>query len=130
MKNESIGFNIPSSNKEDILNFDQNSEFDMQSKNNEIFPNNFDADLNISNIINYETNEIKESKNENYKRNDNILNTDKSFEESFENFSKINNDNENINLEESEIQSEILTNENNDNKDDKKKLRKKEQKKI
>ena len=125
MKNESIGFNIPSSNKEDILNFDQNSEFDVQSKNNEIFTNNFDADLNISNIINYETNEIKESKNENYKRNDNILNTDKSFEESFENFSKINNDNENINLEESEIQSEILTNENNDNKDDKKKIKKK-----
>ena len=125
MKNESIGFNIPSSNKEDIHNFDQNSEFDVQSKNNEIFPNNFDTDLNISNIIDYETNEIKESKNENNKKNDNILNTDKSFEESFENFSKIDNYNDNINLEESEIQSEILANENNDNRETKKKIKKK-----
>ena len=87
MKNESIGFNIPSSNQEDMLNFDKNSEFDIQTKNNEIFPNNFDADLNLSNIINYETNEIKETKVDN-KKNEKILNTEKSFEESFENFSK------------------------------------------
>ena len=78
MKNESIGFNIPSSNQEDMINFDKNSEFDIQPKNNEIFPNNFDADLNLSNIINYETNEIKETKVENNKKTDNILNTEKS----------------------------------------------------
>ena len=125
MKNESIGFNIPSSNQEDMINFDKNSEFDIQPKNNEIFPNNFDADLNLSNIINYETNEIKETKVENNKKTDNILNTEKSFEESFENFSKINIQNDNINLEESEIQSEILTNENNEFNDDKKKSKKK-----
>ena len=125
MKNESIGFNIPSSNQEDMINFDKNSEFDIQPKNNEIFPNNFDADLNLSNIINYETNEIKETKVENNKKTDNILNTEKSFEESFENFSKINIQNDNINLEESEIQSEILTNENNEFNEDKKKSKKK-----
>ena len=124
MKNESIGFNIPSSNQEDMLNFDKNSEFDIQTKNNEIFPNNFDADLNLSNIINYETNEIKETKVDN-KKNEKILNTEKSFEESFENFSKINIQNDNINFEESEIHSEILTNENNEINEDKKKSKKK-----
>lgn len=129
MKNESIGFNIPSSNQEDMLNFDKNSEFDIQTKNNEIFPNNFDADLNLSNIINYETNEIKETKVDN-KKNEKILNTEKSFEESFENFSKINIQNDNINFEESEIHSEILTNENNEINEDKKNLKKREQKMI
>ena len=125
MKNESIGFNIPSSNQEDIPNFDKNSEFDIQSKNNEIFLNNFVADLNLSNIINYETNEIKETKGENNKKTENILNTEKSFEESLENFSKINVQNDNINLEESEIQNEILTTENNECNEDKKKSKKK-----
>ena len=52
MKNDVLGFNIPSSSQEDDLNFDKASEFDVQQKNNEIFPKNFDADLDISNIIN------------------------------------------------------------------------------
>ena len=124
MKNDSLGFNIPSSNQEDALNFDKLSEFDIPPKNNELFPNNFDADLNLSNIINYETNELKEKN----KKNQNFLNVDKSFEESIENFSKINIENENmenINLEESEIQSEINTNENNGINEDKKKSKKK-----
>ena len=125
MKNESIGFNIPSTNQEDMFNFDKASEFDAQSKNNEILPNNFDADLNISNIINYDNNENKEIKNEITMKNENVLNTDKSFDESIENFSKINIANDNINLEESEIHSEIMTNNNNDMNDDKKKERKK-----
>ena len=125
MKNESIGFNIPTSNQEYMINFDKNSEFDIQPKSNEIFPDNFDADLNLSNIINYETNEIKEIKVGNNKKTDNILNTDKSFEESFENFSKINIQNDNINLEESEIQSGILSNENNELNEDRKKTKKK-----
>ena len=124
MKNDSLGFNIPSSNQEDALNFDKLSEFDIPPKNNELFPNNFDADLNLSNIINYDTNELKEKN----KKNQNFLNVDKSFEESIENFSKINIENENmenINLEESEIQSEINTNENNGINEDKKKSKKK-----
>ena len=124
MKNDSLGFNIPSSNQEDALNFDKLSEFDIPPKNNELFPNNFDADLNLSNIINYDTNELKEKN----KKNQNFLNVDKSFEESIENFSKINIENENmenINLEESEIQSEINTNENNGINEDKKKSMKK-----
>ena len=112
MKNDSLGFNIPSSNQEDELNFDKASEFDVQHKSSQIFPNNFDADLNLSNIINIDNNELTKNK-----KNQNILNTDKSFEESLENFSRINAENENIenmNLEESEIQSEILTNGNNE----------------
>ena len=124
MKNDSLGFNIPSSNQEDALNFDKLSEFDIPPKNNELFPNNFDVDLNLSNIINYDTNELKEKN----KKNQNFLNVDKSFEESIENFSKINIENENmenINLEESEIQSEINTNENNGINEDKKKSMKK-----
>ena len=124
MKNDSLGFNIPSSNQEDMLNFDKESEFDVQQKNTEIIPNNFDADLNLSNIINYDTNNIKEKN----KKNQNILNIDKSFEESLENFSRINIENENIdniNLEESEIQSEINTNGNNEIIGDNKKSKKK-----
>ena len=124
MKNDSLGFNIPSTNQEEILNFDKLSDFDVQPKNNEIFSNNFDADLNLSNIINYDTNDIKEKN----KKNENILNTDKSFEEGLENFSRINleNDNiENINLEESEIQNEIKATENNEDNNENKKPRKK-----
>ena len=109
MKNDSLGFNIPSSNQEDMQNSVKASEFDVQQKNNEIFPKNFDADLDISNIINTDNNDLIK----NNKKNQNNLNTEKS-EDSLENFSKINLDNdvaENINLEESEIQSEIVPNE-------------------
>ena len=47
MKNDVLGFNIPSSSQEDDLNFDKASEFDFQHKSNQLFPNNFDADLNF-----------------------------------------------------------------------------------
>ena len=124
MKNDSLGFNIPSSNQEDMQNSVKASEFDVQQKNNEIFPKNFDADLNISNIINTDNNELIKNK-----KNQIILNTDKSFEESLENFSKINLENEhleeNLNLEESEIQSEIVPTETKEINEDKKKSKKK-----
>ena len=123
MKNDSLGFNIPLSNQEGSLNFDKASDIDFQQQNNELFPNNFDADLNLSNIINNDNNELTKNK-----KNHNILNTDKSFEESLENFSRINAENENIenmNLEESEIQNETMTNGNNEMNDGKKKSKKK-----
>ena len=124
MKNDVLGFNIPSSSQEDDLNFDKASEFDVQHKSNQLFPNNFDADLNLSNIVSIDNNELTKNK-----KNPIILNTDKSFEESLENFSRINaaeNENvENINLEESEIQSEIMTNGNKEINEDKKKSKKK-----
>ena len=124
MKNDVLGFNIPSSSQEDDLNFDKASEFDVQQKSNQLFPNNFDADLNLSNIVSIDNNELTKNK-----KNPIILNTDKSFEESLENFSRINaaeNENvENINLEESEIQSEIMTNGNKEINEDKKKSKKK-----
>jgi len=124
MKNDSLGFNIPLSNQEGSLNFDKASDIDFQQQNNELFPNNFDADLNLSNIINNDNNELTKNK-----KNHNILNTDKSFEESLENFSRINAENENIenmNLEESEIQNETMTNNgNNEMNDGKKKSKKK-----
>ena len=129
MKNDSLGFNIPLSNQEDLPNFVKALEFDVQQKNNEIFPKNFDADLNISYIINTDNNELIKNK-----KNQIILNTDKSFEESLENFSKINLENEhleeNLNLEESEIQSEIVPTETKEINEDKKKSKKKKQKKI
>ena len=37
MKNDSLGFNIPLSNQEDLPNFVKASEFDVRQKNNEIF---------------------------------------------------------------------------------------------
>ena len=123
MKNDSLDFNIPSSNQEELLNFNQTTDVGFQQQNNELFPNNFDADLNLSNIINHDNNELLKNK-----KNQNILSTEKSFDESLENFSRINVENENIenmNLEESEIQSEIMTNENNQINEEKKKSKKK-----
>ena len=125
MKNDSLGFNIPTSNLQDMFNLDKISHPDTPQKNNELFQNNFDMDLNISNIVNEENNEIKGTKNGNDKMNSNIYNTDKSFEESLENFSKISVANEKENIEESEIQNESLE-ENNDEKKKSKKKRTKE----
>ena len=116
MKNDSLDFNTQISNQDDTLNIDKISEADIQKKNNELFPNNFDIDLNISNIVNEEKNDIKRTKDDKDNINSNIYNAEKSFEESLENFSKIN-------MEDAEIQNETLTNKEND--DDKKKTKKK-----
>ena len=62
MKNDVLGFNIPSSSQEDDLNFDKASEFDVQHKSNQLFPNNFDADLNLSNIVSIDNNELTKNK--------------------------------------------------------------------
>ena len=116
MKNDSLDFNTQISNQDDTLNIDKISEADIQKKNNELFPNNFDIDLNISNIVNEEKNDIKRTKDDKDNINSNIYNAEKSFEESLENFSKIN-------MEDAEIQNETLTNKEND--EDKKKTKKK-----
>ena len=116
MKNEDQNLNTRLSNEEENLNIDQIS----QSKNNfdnnkDTLFNDFEADLNISDIVN--NNDFKPDKNlKNIKQFENTS-IDKSIGEDVDNLNKINLTNMEIN--ESSMQNEQLDTNNEINNDNK-----------
>ena len=123
MKNEGQNLNTQlSSYEEENLNINQISQSKKNFNDNKdnLF-NDFEADLNISDIVNNENNELKPDKN--LKNNNQIENTsiDKSIGDDFDNLNKINITNMEIN--ESSIQN-IQLDLNNENNNDNIKLKK------
>jgi len=113
------------SNEDENLNINKITESKNNFNDKDLLLNDFEADLNISDIFNNDTNEIKSRKNP--KNNNPFENTsiDKSLSDDFENINKMNIINENIeNSNESSIQNIQIDLNNNNNDDENKKIKK------
>ena len=97
MKNNEKNFDLEISDIEENLKIDKISESKQNLNNNDLLLNEFDKDLNISDIVNNDNNEIEPGKN--IKNLNTFENTsiDKDFSKDLDNFNKINNSNENLN---------------------------------
>ena len=125
MNNDDNNLNSNLSNEDENLNINKITESKNNFNDKDLLLNDFEADLNISDIVNNDANEIKSRKNS--KNNNPFENTsiDKSLSDDFENINKMNIINENIeNSNESSIQNIQIDLNNNNNDDENKKIKK------